>query len=829
MGLSKEEAEELARLRTEVAGASGTSQSGNVSGSVKLLTPAEAQELAALRAEVGQAGAPPAAATSYGAEGFKPMDLNRAASDVRADPDKNRNEMYPDWADMPELNEASWAMVKARAGTSAAFRPEDIKGTLEYQFPYMKGKIKEDNGYLLIPSRDGETYAYKPGLRRSDITRTAGNVAALAGAAGLATLLAPAAPVVEGAAVVAPTLRALMTRAALAAGAGQVANEGIQYATGGEANPGDVLSAMGVGGLIPAAGAAGRAIANRIAPSTFPKPPVVVAGALPAAPVAAPVAAAPPSSRRVLELTVQAARGDAAAATELRAMSALDPDAMAAASRLGILENVTPGQMSTNPVVRQIEQTAAGPTSALRAAEESNVNAIMNAVEEAVAGGPRQPSEAVSGAVKSDFKKRIARQQAKVDEAYGIVSDPVNGMPQDAQTPAHRLMQFVAQKEKVQKTGKGDSKIGELLTQLKSQLKSYMVEVKDAATGKLKKVRKYATYGLVDQLRKDVGDAISKRVGPFKDANRGLLKQIYKRLDHAQLEAVRKADPSGGLAKALREGQKAVRIRKAVETKAVKALGNQRGVAPGDLKGSIVTRLNTATRMLATGDDSAFMELLDTVRKPLRSQVVKDAILSMASGRGDKGGMSPVQLMNWANGAQKNAPKAFNRMMDYLAPAEREGLRDGLKVVGKLAEYAKGRTRTGWVEEGIRDLEAADRSGFGQALMGLITGTVERVPFVGRYLAAKMGRENPRTMAALSEFLVSPAGRAAFGMGGPPPVAAAPGAMAQRWTAITASPQFKRLAAAAGSSPAAFGEKLRERMAVTAAQSSIKGESKERR
>ena len=121
----------------------------------------------------------------------------------------------------------------------------------------------------------------------------------------------------------------------------------------------------------------------------------------------------------------------------------------------------------------------------------------------------------------------------------------------------------------------------------------------------------HLTYSAIDRIRKDIGSAIGKKSGPFKDDDVGTLKQLYKVLSEDQ-QGVADAFGVGADYAAAR---KLVATRKGLEEEAVTLFGRE-------MQGSLVPKLNQAATALTKGDASKFNKLIEAIPENRRQEVV---------------------------------------------------------------------------------------------------------------------------------------------------------------------------------------------------------------
>ena len=283
-------------------------------------------------------------------------------------------EALPDWTQMPSLDAFSGQSVgvgkllKIAAGTLLS-NPQETAQILQANIPGLQMHQDQKGNYLFTDPADGQTYAYKPGFRASDLPRAAGAVAAFTPAGRAETMLG----------------------GAVANAGTQAAIEGAQAGAGGTFNPGDVATAGAIGAAVPFAGRVldmaaqpAKTLINRVMGRVEPAAADAGGSAAGAAPVAGP-AAAPPiteaaapaavppagaSGAQAVPAAAAAAQpiegiaqtvGEAAkkgvnsaAARDLASMAAPSAETTAAAERLGIENYLQPDHVTTNDAFRQI-------------------------------------------------------------------------------------------------------------------------------------------------------------------------------------------------------------------------------------------------------------------------------------------------------------------------------------------------------------------------------------------------------------------------------------------------------------------------------------------
>lgn len=247
------------------------------------------------------------------------------------------------------------------------------------------------------------------------------------------------------------------------------------------------------------------------------------------------------------------------------------------------------------------------------------------------------------------------------------------------------------------------------------------------------------TIGLIDQRRKDMGQAAFKNSGLFKDAEEGFAKAIYGRLTddmNAILESKGMKDISDS-------GKALVKERKLLEGNLQSLLGKQ-------LSKDLTSVIGSATKGLSQGRVKQFVDTVNKIPKEYRQRAVVTSLNDVFRGRGQ--GMEAFNANDYLkfwNELQRN-PRARTALFKELPKGSRGAL-------AGLAEIAKG------INQSDRTVI---RTGIIQSFFEPNTGLVSKMlGNVGRGLAAtKAGPAGSALYNAVSDLLsqsTSPAQRVA--------------------------------------------------------------------
>lgn len=677
------------------------------------------------------------------------------------------SETLPDWGGMPELNEFSTAAAKTGLGTLLS-NPAETVQIIQSNYPGVQVRQDEKGNFILKSSIDQKEYAIKPGFRLSDVPRALGGVAAFTPAGRAATL---------------PGM-------AVAAGATQAGIEASQAATGGAFNPEDVATAAitapilpaVVGGIKAVAQPARQAIARALGRPAAAAPEIAAPGApsiAQTAPAMAPEslvpAAAPVEALSATELTQAAKKaaeggiGSTRAAQVLTEQAAPNAKTVEAAKRLGIEDYLQPEHVTTNQAYRELAEAVKSiPGSAGRQESLKGLEQVAKRADDLIGelGGSRDLSE-VSGGLKERMLGTVKDLEKRADDTYDAIRAAI---PAKTEAPAKNVIDFI--KAHADEIGG--------VKNLSPQEKSILgrLEPKSGET---------PTYALLDQVRKDVGAAMRGNKGPFKDAEEGMLKNLYGLITSDQEAVVN----SLGQGNAWKLAKSLVSTRKGVEDDLGALFGK-------NLDQSIVTKLATSVKDLPKGDVDKFVKLIQSVPEEMRQSVTASGLASAFQRSAARGEINFGNYAQWYEGLLRNK-RAHTAIMANLPPSARKNLSDLYRVSKGISQSSRERITTGRIQAIQQEFQAADsfvgrlydlagKAAPAAAAEGVTS--IAGLPGAGiaSGIASAMTRgKKPSAIKAVDEFLASPE----FIMGAR---AAASGQTQQAAKKIAKSASFKKLA-----------------------------------
>ena len=363
----------------------------------------------------------------------------------------------------------------------------------------------------------------------------------------------------------------------------------------------------------------------------------------------------------LLQQASKGGRGSQAAIEALAKEAKTNPEAAAAAARLGI--DLPPDVLSDNPLLKN----AAAMTRDLKASEaagqfETIVINASNAADEAMAAINASPDLA---SVSDKVLNSVTASQAALKKAAGDLYNDV-----DAQVPKSTL-------------ASGNNTVI-LLNELTDELGGLdnLSSTERLLFDKLTNPDTPLTYAALVRLKQDIGRGIERGQGPYGDVNQSALKRMYAALSEDQLLTV---DEIGGpdLRAKLRLANQTTAQQKALEKRIVNAFGK-------DLDGSIASRLRTAVTAGTRGDVGGLNKILKAIPKDLQREAIATAInsLSLPGGASDLP-FGFAQYAKTMKGLKQNKP-IYNKIVSILGPDSDQFLTDLLNVSQRITE-ARGR------------------------------------------------------------------------------------------------------------------------------------------
>lgn len=672
----------------------------------------------------------------------------------------------PEWTGMPELNQMSVASFKTALGTLLS-NPAETVQILQANFPGVQVRQDQKGNFILRSSVNQQEYAIPPGISVGDIPRILGGFLAFT-----------------------PAGRATTIPGAVAAGAGtQAVIEATQAGTGGRFDTGEVGMAGAAGGAgqvlqrtvqaaVPAARQAVQRVTGRPVAPTPAAPAAAAPAARPAAPGArieptlepmpAPAAPAAAAAQAVPEQPiVQAAAqavpeqpvaqvateafeevgdlvrkasgrgpGSAAAKAKLADIAQVNPDARAAAERLGM--DLPFDVFSDNPQVR----AAVGLTRSVAGgeAEAAWVNTVRNAITKADDVVQQFDAAFIEGRPAPG-----ATSQRILDSLKGTQAQ----LAKDASAIYQRVDETIPKTSTVQ------------FPRLTQTLDEVLAEVGEKGlTTQEKKLYELATdsnatYGRLLREKNLIGQAVAGKESPYGNMDAASLKRLYAALAEDQLANV---GTIGG--DALRQELRAANLltakKKALENRIVGAFGKE-------IDGSVATLMQSAIKSAAKGDAAQFNKLMKVVPPELRKETIATALASVASsGRAaQEGAFGFAEFAKTYRGLRANPP-VYKQIVEALGKDADPVLRDLYEVSKRITDARAQVLTTGKANQAL--VEAMKAEGLlGKVMQSttaqrVVTGAASAIPgggFVAPDIVQFMSKGNADAVKAAGKLFAS--------------------------------------------------------------------------
>jgi hypothetical protein len=359
--------------------------------------------------------------------------------------------------------------------------------------------------------------------------------------------------------------------------------------------------------------------------------------------------------------------GSTAAKAKLVDMAQVNPDARAAAERLGI--DVPFDVLSDNPQVR----SAVGLTRALVAGEAEA--AWENTVRQAI-----QRADEISQQFDAAFVEGRPAPGATSQKIVDNLQQTRQTLKSDAKAIYDRIDEMVPKNAPVDLNN-----LRTYLDELRANLGAAgRMTPQESNLAKMLEKGELTYFGL--KREKDlVGQAVGGLKSPYDNMATGDLKRLYAALAQDQLDSV--ASLAGEEARReLRAANLLTAKQKALEKRIVGAFGQE-------IDGSVAQRMQTAISTAAKGDAAAFNRLMKVVPAELQKETLATALASVtagkAAGRAAAGAaetvFSPAEFTKVYRGLRANPP-VYSQMVKIMGPEWDRASRDLYEISRRIAD-----------------------------------------------------------------------------------------------------------------------------------------------
>jgi hypothetical protein len=359
--------------------------------------------------------------------------------------------------------------------------------------------------------------------------------------------------------------------------------------------------------------------------------------------------------------------GSTAAKAKLVDMAQVNPEARAAAERLGI--DVPFDVLSDNPQVR----SAVGLTRALVAGEAEA--AWENTVRQAI-----QRADEISQQFDAAFVAGRPAPGATSQKIVDNLQQTRQTLKSDAKAIYDRIDEMVPKNSPVDLNN-----LRTYLDELRANLGAAgRMTPQESNLAKMLEKGELTYFGL--KREKDlVGQAVGGLKSPYDNMATGDLKRLYAALAQDQLDSV--ASLAGEEARReLRAANLLTAKQKALEKRIVGAFGQE-------IDGSVAQRMQTAISTAAKGDAAAFNRLMKVVPAELQKETLATALASVtagkAAGRAAAGAaetvFSPAEFTKVYRGLRANPP-VYSQMVKIMGPEWDRASRDLYEISRRIAD-----------------------------------------------------------------------------------------------------------------------------------------------
>ena len=481
------------------------------------------------------------------------------------------------------------------------------------------------------------------------------------------------------------------------------------------------------------------------------QPPSPTAPMAPAAPAGAPIGTAmAPEAAPVAQVATEAFEevgdlvrkasgsgpGSAAAKAKLADVAQVNPDARAAAERLGM--DLPFDVFSDNPQVR----AAVGLTRSVAGgeAEAAWVNTVRTAIGKAddvvqqfdaafIEGRP------APGATSQRILDSLNSTRTQLFNDADVIYKRVDAtIPKTATVQFPRLTQTL------------DDVLAEVGEKgLSAQEKKLYELATDPAV----------TYGRLLREKNLIGQAMAGKESPYGNMAAGDLKRLYGALAEDQLTNVGQIG-GDALRQELRAANLLTAKRKALENRIVGAFGKESD-------GSVATLMQSAIKSAAKGDAAQFNKLIKVVPPELRKETIATALASVASsGRAaQEGAFGFAEFAKTYRGLRANPP-VYKQVIEVLGKDADPVLRDLFEISRRITDARAQVLTTGKANQAL--VEAMKAEGLiGKVMQSttaqrVVTGAASAIPgggFVAPDIVQFMSKGNADAVKAAGKLFAS--------------------------------------------------------------------------
>jgi hypothetical protein len=271
-------------------------------------------------------------------------------------------------------------------------------------------------------------------------------------------------------------------------------------------------------------------------------------------------------------------------------------------------------------------------------------------------------------------------------------------------------------------------------------------ELPNKLKGMLKSLKGSPTLGKIDQLRREVGQALNKKSGPFKNSEHGQLKALYGRLASDQdLIAV-----NSGLSNVTDSAKALIIKRKQIEDNLVTLLGK-------DLNKPLSKAVGGAIKGLSKSEIGRFKEVINAIPKKYRGEAIMTSMNDVFKGVGpSQQSLSAPQFVKWYETLNRS-PAAKSALFKELPKESAKAIDNLYKVSKGVSNYLGEKIHTGRLNALFNE-----KTGFLRRLVGRVAPSAVAVgtgsPVAAVMTSATMDfiKQSTNGSVAASNLLASP-------------------------------------------------------------------------
>lgn len=359
-------------------------------------------------------------------------------------------------------------------------------------------------------------------------------------------------------------------------------------------------------------------------------------------------------------------------------------DVQQAAERIGLSDDLLPSHLSGNEQYQAVEQAIKSrPGSGLRVQEDQAIAKLANRAGSLIDEAAQADSSlALSTRFNTEYEQRMAALNRRSDALYKNVDE---ALPANAQVEAPTTADYL------NKTADDVGGWENLSTPEKAVFKAVNPAGEKLPSGEI--APGVLTYARLNRVRKEIGNALGKKQGVYKDEDEAVLRGLYARLSEDQKNILGDV----GARRDFEVANRLVAMRKGMEDRMVALRGK-------DLSGDATRKASLAIAGMARGDAAQFRRLFEgngvpgkRAEKPLvqtrvhRQQLIANAIGDQLSAGRRGTGFNPAGFADWYGNLQKNG--GLSLIAKQMPGSFMAELRD-LHTVADAIRQAKGKEIT---------------------------------------------------------------------------------------------------------------------------------------